>query len=88
MLPPAARPTARAPLKASPAPVVSTASTGKASKWTTTSPPHTSTPCSPSVMITVPAPRSTRRAAARRPESRSCTSMPVSAITSPAFGVR
>jgi len=40
------------------------------------------------VMITVPTPRSTSRAAACRPVSRSCTSMPVSASTSPAFGVR
>ena len=86
---PRASPVAKPPLKASPAPVVST--TGPATTAGTSSErpcPCSSAPFAPSVITTVPTPRSRSRSAAARAASTSPTGIPVSSSASVSFGVR
>ena len=80
--------TANAPLKASPAPVVSTASTSKAGTWKVSFWLTAKTPPLPSVTRTVRAPRSRSTLAALSAESRSTTSIPLIMLASLSFGVR
>ena len=79
---------AKPPLKASPAPVVST--TGPAGTAGTSSERPgrmQERPCAPSVITTAPAPRASRRSAAARASSTPPTGRPVSAAASVSFGV-
>src|SRR3546814_20561821 len=82
------RATASPPLKASPAPVVST--TAPASIAGTCSenlPPCSRAPLSPSVTIPVPTPRSSRQSAARRASSPDVTFTPVRPSASDPLGL-
>src|SRR5947209_657797 len=80
--------TARAPLNASPAPVVSTTVTRRPATWVTPSWPIPRAPSSPSVTITVAAPRARSVDAAFSAPSRPSPPMPLKRAASPALGVR
>ena len=85
---PRARPVAKPPLKASPAPVVST--TGPTATAGTSSErpcPWRSAPSAPRVITAAPAPRAISRSAAARASSRLPTGRPVSSDASVSFGV-
>ena len=79
--------TASAPLKASPAAVLSTASTSMDGMITVCAAVATSAPREPRVTITCFGPAARRRTAACRAESSSVTAMPVSRAASVSFGV-
>ena len=79
--------TASAPLKVSPAPVVSTASTLRAATRSQLSAPLTSAPSLPSVTTTCRTPRASNASAARSAPAASATGIPVSMAHSPRLGV-
>ena len=85
---PAASEAARAPLKASPAPTVSIASTGKAGTRTVPPAPTATAPAAPSVTTTVDTPRATSARPAASASAGLRTSRSVRSPASISFGVR
>ncbi|PYN06851.1 MAG: hypothetical protein DME06_18000, partial [Candidatus Rokuibacteriota bacterium] len=85
---PSASPTARAPLKASPAAVVSTAVTGNAGTARSPAAAEASAPRSPSVTTTAPTPRARRRRPTARASPSSATLTPPRRAASLSLGVR